>query len=335
MNWKVWVPLILAIVLGVVAATMVRDVLSQSRAATRPQTRLAQVIVAKHALQPGQALHADDLAIGEVAAANLPDGAFTNASDLDGRVVVVPMGKGQAIVETLLASRGTGSGLQALVPTGMRAITVSVDEFSGVGGMLTPGCRVDVLVTFQNENTGSHVARTSVQNVNVQAVGQRVSASDPPPQQNPNGADGAPPPPPARSVTLLATPEEAEAIELAAATGRPRLILRSSSDNDTEARSAVSAAELSGHPNPPVAVAPPIPAPPPATAPAAGPLTKIDPFASPDGPAAQPGSDRPPTMQTRTVTVIRAGQESTVTFQVPTPASSLAGTDPKPVDAGH
>jgi pilus assembly protein CpaB len=332
MNWKMWVPLVLAIVLGVVAATMARDVLNRNRA--HPvQTRLAQVIVAKRPLQPGQALHADDLMTGEVSANSIPDGAFTAASDLDGRVVLVAMGKGQPIVQNLLAPQGMGSGLQALVPPGMRAITVSVDEFSGVGGMLLPGCRVDVLSTFQNENTGGHVARTIVQNVKVQAVGQRVTAGDPPPPQNGGaGSDGQPPQPPSRSVTLLATPEEAEAIELAAATGRPRLVLRSSGDTDTEARSGVSALDLSGKPNPPTPIFLP---PPPATAPVA----KVDPFATPDGPTTQavtgPPPAGPPPMQTRTITVIRGGQESTVTFQVPPASSSLAGTDPKQVEGSH
>jgi pilus assembly protein CpaB len=91
----------------------------------------------------------------------------------------------------------------------MRAITIEVNEFSGVAGMIAPGCRVDVVATIQASNNEELSSHTIVQNVSVTAVGQRVTAR-PDPKDDPQQQQQA-----FRSVTLLCTPEEAEAIQLA------------------------------------------------------------------------------------------------------------------------
>src|SRR5690606_33654717 len=113
------------------------------------------------------------------------------------------------------------AGLQALIPEGMRAITIEVNEFSGLAGMIRPGAIVDVMSTLQGSGEDA-MARTIVQGVRVTAVGQRVSALE---EQDEEAG-------PARSVTLLVTPEQAEKIELAAVTSRPRLVLRSPADTE-------------------------------------------------------------------------------------------------------
>ena len=61
----------------------------------------------------------------------------------------------------MLAPIGSGSGLQALVPPGMRAITIEVNEYTGVGAMITPGCRVDVIATLNDPKTDGRIAKTA------------------------------------------------------------------------------------------------------------------------------------------------------------------------------
>jgi pilus assembly protein CpaB len=150
-------------------------------------------------------------------------------------VVVLPTAKGQLVLEHLLAPTGTGRGPQALVPVGMRAITVEVNEFSGLAGMLMPGCRVDVVSTLQDRKHERAVAKTIVSNVKVLAVGRRtttVAADD-----EESSAS--------KSVTLLVTPREAEAIDLASnAGGKTRLVLRGTLDDTMAATSGVTAAQL-------------------------------------------------------------------------------------------
>jgi pilus assembly protein CpaB len=217
MNWKTWAPLVIAIALGLVAAKVARDVIGKKKSVdTGPKSVL--VVVAKDDIPPGQELKDEDLVASKIAGDTLPQGAYVKADELFGRVTQAPIVKGQAVLESLLATRGSGAGLQALVPDGMRAITIEVSESSGVAGLLVPGCHVDVLTTIA-DISNQPIAKTVVQNVRVTAVGQKVT-------KNP-GEDKEI----SRTVTLIATPPEAEQLELLASTGRLRLVLRGTQDN--------------------------------------------------------------------------------------------------------
>jgi pilus assembly protein CpaB len=244
MNWKTWVPLALAIVLGVVAAKVARDVLMKNKPQPNQLVKLTKVAVAKADLLPGRQIQPDDLAEGQVAPESVPPGSFTESTKLVGRVLESRIMKGQPIVEAILAPEGAAAGLQAMVPKGMRAITIEVNEFSGVAGLLTPGCRVDVMATINND--GRPVARTIVQNIKVTAVGQRVVLPPPPKEGEPNAQNGQQPGEIVRSITMLAKLKEAEAIELAASSSRPRLVLRSSRDEDVVKSAGITIGELRG-----------------------------------------------------------------------------------------
>jgi pilus assembly protein CpaB len=305
MNWKTWAPLILAIVLGVVAAKIARDTMLKNRTAAAPTGKLAKIVVAKNDIMPGSELKADDLTTANVDADKVPASSFPDASALSGRVAEVMLVKNSPVVEQMLAPTGTGSGLQALVPAGMRAITMEVNEFSAVAGLITPGCHVDVIATIAGGDTGSQVAKTIVQNVKITAVGQRTNVA----------TDGSAPPPATpnemyKSVTMLCSPADAEAIELACSTGRPRLVLRSGRDNDVVPTAGISLGELRGQPLTSVAAATTQP-------------IEITPTVAP---TTQPSDasvahSEPPH---RTIKVIRGGQESTVTMLLEQPG---AGTD--------
>jgi pilus assembly protein CpaB len=191
------------------------------------------VVLAKHNLDAGAVLTLDDLILGDVASDAVPDTVFQSPDQLVGRVTVVPLIQGQAITTTLLAPRGVGPGLQAAVPTGMRAVTVDVNEVTGVAGYLVPGCHVDLIQTVRDEKTGMPQARTLAQNVKVTAIGVK---------HNPQDGDGG-----GHSITLLVTPPQAELIELACSVGRPRFVLRGGNDLAMIDTKGVTLAELVGH----------------------------------------------------------------------------------------
>lgn len=245
MNLKTWMPLALAVVLGLIAAKVARDSLAKTRGPGQSQGKSVRVVVAKAAVAPGQELTPEMLALGSIAAEAPPPGAFTELSAAVGRVTATSLFNGQPVMEGLLAPRGAGSGLQALVPKGLRAITIEVNETSGVAGMITPGCHVDVVSTITGTNREDTVACTIVQDVLVQAVGQRLV----PGRSDDKDAQ------PARSVTLIATPRDAEAIELASSTGRTRLVLRGASDRGVSETGGVSYVALRGEDQKPPVVA--------------------------------------------------------------------------------
>src|SRR5687768_15057281 len=141
MHLKTWIPLALAIVLGVVAAKVAKDVLAKNKPTQAQAIKLNKVITAKADLLPGRQIQAEDLGVSEFPPQSVPENSFTDPTQLVGRVIEFRTIKGQPIVAAMLAPEGAAAGLQTLVPKGMRAITIEVNEFSGVAGLLTPGSR--------------------------------------------------------------------------------------------------------------------------------------------------------------------------------------------------
>jgi pilus assembly protein CpaB len=233
MNVKKIAPLIVALILGGIAAKMAFDFVQKRQNGTLTEVKRPQVVVAKHGIDAGAVLTEDDLAMGEVSPDAVTDNLFTTTQQLLGRVTVVPVIQGQVVTATLLAPRGMGPGLQAAVPIGMRAATFEINEMTGVAGYIVPGCHVDVVQTLKDEKTGLPTARTLVQNVKVTAVGTR---------HNPQDGDGG-----GRSVTLLVTPAQAELLELASSIGRPRFALRGGNDLSVVETKGITYTELMGH----------------------------------------------------------------------------------------
>ena len=77
----------------------------------------------------------------------LPPNYFRNKSQVLGRGVILPVQKGEFILPSKLAPENAGSGLPSLIPAGMRAVSVRVNEVVAVAGFVVPGTRVDVLLT--------------------------------------------------------------------------------------------------------------------------------------------------------------------------------------------
>lgn len=312
MNWKTWTPLALAVVLGLAAAKVASDAVARNRGAGRAQGDTVQVVVAKGPLSPGQELTADLVALGPISAATAPAGSFTDPAALVGRVTSTALFAGQPVMAALLTPAGTAAGLAAVVPNGMRALTVEVNEISGVAGMLLPGSRVDVVSTLNGASRHETIACTIVQDVLVQAVGQKMTAAPHPDEKEPA---------PVRSVTLIATPRDAEAIELASSTGRIRLVLRGANDRTLSESAGVSFVDLVGEDwiePPPVIVPPPI-----AVAPVAAtqPVTTVATTRPATDPFAEPARIR------RTVTLIKGGSRTEVIFDLPGKAETMKPGD--------
>jgi pilus assembly protein CpaB len=299
MNTKTWVPLAVAIVLGTAAAFMARRSLGVMAASHRPQT--VGVVVAKGSIAPGHLLTSEDLSTSQLPGSVPPESGFTQPADLIGRVTAGPILPGQIFVQTLLAPRGIVPGLQALVPPGFRAVTVDVSESGSVAGLLAPGSRVDVVATaLGRDNQDKTIARTIVQNVMVLAVGQRLTTT-----RGDNDKENSP----AKTVTLLASPHDAEALDLAMTMSRVRLVLRSPNDTDEMVDDGVMLAELRGED----AFQPPAPVATAATTQPTAPASPVVPVVTqPDAFAKQP--DQP---SARIVRVILGAEERHVSFTDP------------------
>ncbi len=140
----------------------------------------------------------------------------------------------EPILEGRLAVRGSGLGLAPIIPVGMRAVTVRVNDVSGIAGFVLPGMRVDILVTGRPPNSEGTITATALQNMLVLSAGTAIQA------------DARGQAIQASTVTLLATPDQAETLTLANAEGRIQLVLRNGSDQTIEKPPGREIGELYG-----------------------------------------------------------------------------------------
>jgi len=176
------------------------------------------LVIAAKAMPLGTVVSRDAVKLRDVPENLFPAGGFSRIEDVAERPVTSNIEADEPVLEARLAARGSGVGLAPLIPPGMRAISVRVNDVVGVAGFVLPGMRVDVLVTGQPSNSPETVARTVLQNIAVLSAGQTI-------QTDGQKAISAP------VVTLLVTPEDAEALTLANNEGRIQLVLRNSSDD--------------------------------------------------------------------------------------------------------
>jgi pilus assembly protein CpaB len=192
----------------------------------------ADVIVAADDIQVGARVEEHDVRIAKFPASGLPVGAYTKRSQVMGRGVIIPIAKGEFILPSKLAPENAGSGLPALIPPGMRAVSVRVNEVVSVAGFVGPGTRVDVLLTGTPNGSNESQTTTVLQNVAVIASGQRLERN----------AAGEPQNTPV--ITLLTSPEDAERLTLAQSEGKIQLSLRNPLDTHQDPVEAANAKGL-------------------------------------------------------------------------------------------
>ncbi len=175
-------------------------------------------VAASRDLDPGEVLSSTDLQVVPWPKSMPLSGAFEKPADLVGRAVLSPLGKGAPFLPRDVSEAGSGAGLAARIPDGMRAIALRSDEVVGVGGFLNPGSHVDVLVTYHSQGLAEANTATALQNAVVLAAGQRV-------QPDPSGKPSS-----VTVVTLLLSPEDAQRAVLASTQGTVHFVLRNGSD---------------------------------------------------------------------------------------------------------
>jgi pilus assembly protein CpaB len=222
-----WIWLLLTVAFA--AAAGLAWIKSRPQPAPAP-VELARLVVAKGFIGPATRLSPDQLRVEEWRPESVPKGASPRPEMLEGRVTAYAFTEGEPIVEKKLAPKGTSPGLTALLPPHKRAMTVKVDEASGVAGFVVPDNRVDVVVTVDKGDFSKNpMSKVVFQNLKVLGVGQRI-------EHRPGDKPQVVP-----TVTLEVTPEEGERLALASQEGRISLVLRSQDDaRIVETRGAIA-----------------------------------------------------------------------------------------------
>ncbi len=222
MNRRLVTILLIAFVVAGACAYLVYRIAGSRMAAARP-VKITRVVAAARDIKLGTILSAQDLSSVEMAG-SLPQGTILKPQDAIGRGVISDIYQGEPILQSRLAPPGSGGGLAATIPPGMRACAVKVDQVVGVAGFVTPGMRVDVLVSGSPPGTQQGVQTTEtntvLQNIEVLSAGTDIQRD----------AEGKPHQ--VQVVNLLVTPEQAQTLSLASNL-KIQLVLRNPLDTKT------------------------------------------------------------------------------------------------------
>lgn len=264
---------------------------------SRRQAPEKTLVVAAQPLSPGEAIAADAVKTVRVPVTVFPRGGYSRPEDVVGRPVISSIGPDEPIVDSHLAARGSGFGVAPMIPTGMRAVSVKVNDAADVAGFVLPGMRVDVLVTGKPPGASDTYTATVLQNVTVLSAGQTVQT------------DGKSQSMSVPVVTLLVDPVQAESLTLAANEGHIQLVLRNSGDQKVEATASREGRDLYGRTAPIQEELAPRPATPAlrTAAPASRP-------ALPPAPQPAPAAASVPAVDT--IVLIRGNQKTVETFPV-------------------
>jgi pilus assembly protein CpaB len=213
-----------AIVMGAIAAFMVRAVIQGQ---TQQSSPTMTIVVAAAPLEIGVAIPEDKVIEIAWPAGNLPEGAFSTKKDFlkEGpRIALQPIARNEPLLRSKVGLAGQGGLLSTLLDKDKRAVTVRVDDVSGVAGFVQPNSRVDIAL-IRSDQSGESYSNIILQNVKVLAIDQVTGVVPDRPAML------------ARAVTLEVTTEEAQKVLLAEKIGRLSLILRQPGEaNDNTAR---------------------------------------------------------------------------------------------------
>src|SRR5712692_3444789 len=221
MNRRFLTVLGLSAVLALVVSGMFYQMTTSAGRPRQRKIETKDVVVATNPVSLGGVFKATDLKIVPWPAENVPPGTISRIEEAVDRVALSSVVVEEPVLGGKLAAKGSGIGLSPIIPTGMRAVSVRVNDVIAVAGFVLPGARLDVLVTGVPrgvESATGPVTRTILSNIQVLSAGKNIQP------------DAKGQPENVAVVTLLVTPEQAEILTLASGEGRIQLALRNNMD---------------------------------------------------------------------------------------------------------
>lgn len=202
------------------------------------------ILAAARDMPAGTLLAKGDLKTVRVPEKDAPKTAILDDKQALDRPLLFPVNANDAITTSKIASATGASGLAATIGVGKRAISVAINDSSGVAGLIQPRAHVDVLFSKTGQIADA-VTTTILENVEVLAIGRTTEAANASPAASAAAAQAAAkgPTPATTSATLLVTPEDARKLELAKNQGKISLTLRNPLDQNAATDNRPTTAE--------------------------------------------------------------------------------------------
>ena len=232
--------LVAALVLAGVAAISMHLYARSVREEYRVDEAQVEVVVSRIQLPRGTELQEKHLRIRRVPESAAPKDAVpaTRMSEALGKKLEFETLADDYLLWTFLeGTADLGDPLPDRIGAGNRGVAIPVDERSGVGGLLLPGDRVDVLLTYSDPSRGELATKTLLQQVEIIAVGDPGAWAAPRTRMKRSY----------RSVLAVASQQDSELLALSPKLGSLSLTLRDPSDLAVvEEKEAVSVSEILG-----------------------------------------------------------------------------------------
>ncbi|WP_050931380.1 Flp pilus assembly protein CpaB [Aestuariivita boseongensis] len=218
-----------------------KDYIQPAPAEASVQSETVSVIVAARDISFGEEIKPGTLTSIEWPRNSLPVGVFTEfdelvaASNTPARRARRPISQGELILQNRVSDFGEKVTIVQTIGADHRAMAIEVDAETAVGGFVTPGDRVDIVLTAGTND--SLRAVTILQNIRVIGVDQESDEQTDQPVV-------------ARTVTVAVTPDEGQRLALAQRAGQLSLTLRSVEDTEDRTLTMTRLHDLLREPEP-------------------------------------------------------------------------------------
>ena len=176
------------------------------------------VVVAADTIGRGEVVETDVLKLVDWPAGSVPEGAFVSLENAVGKLARAEIFADDVLTQAKFLDTKAPSVLSMLIPTGRRAISIKVNEVTGISGFVAPGSHVDILLTVPAEDDMPARTRVILQDTEVLAIAQSIEQRESRPIV-------------VNTVTLNVSPRESETLTLASNEGSLHLVLRNDRDD--------------------------------------------------------------------------------------------------------
>jgi pilus assembly protein CpaB len=235
--------LLLSLLSGIIAVAWLHNL---NTAATPEAEAGTSIVVAGKNLDYGDHVSPADLRVVKWPAGTVPAGSFTKIEDLAGpgedRVVLRPMEANEPVLATKVSGNGGKSSLSSVIEADKRAMTIHVNDATGVAGFVQPGDHVDILLTHADlaRTDGSPGASSPMSSAKIEVLLQDVlvRAIDQEINVRKDAASTI------KAVTVEVSPRDAQKLTLASSIGTLSLTLRNMRSKQQVAPSSLSVKDL-------------------------------------------------------------------------------------------
>ena len=201
---------------------------------------MVPVIEASRDIEPQTVITEDMVKAVDVSSNLVPSGALTDKNAVVGKKAGTTILSGDVITARKLSQRA--GGFVGLIPEGMRAVSFSVNDVTGVSGFAKPGDKVDILLVTSREGVDRITSKILLKDVLILAVNKSSGQPQPQPQNTDKDGKGTSNSSTTRTntssasigtpsvVTVALTPYDAAKLIASTQIGQLQMLLRPTND---------------------------------------------------------------------------------------------------------